>query len=128
MPTKKPRLMLSVDAALLYDLETLAMATRKPIATVAGELLQDIRPRMLDLAREISTITLDRARAHAIAHRIDETSDVKQRPFTFSERVRVTGIRLSEKTEALGSSRTNQKSSHDTQVLPKRHKKRAARK
>jgi hypothetical protein len=94
MPTKKPRLMLSVDPELLYDLETLALASRKPVATVATELLHDIRPRMLDIAREISAITMDRKRAHVIGDRLSHSGEGTQRGFTFSERVLVTGVEL----------------------------------
>jgi hypothetical protein len=94
MPTKKPRLMLSVSAELLHDLETLALATRKPVATVATELLHDLRPRMLDVAREISAITLDRGRAAQIEARIANSTEGQQQGLRFTVPVRVTGVEL----------------------------------
>ena len=71
MPTKKRRVMVSVSDDLAFDLATFASATGKPVATVAAELLEEVRPRMRAFSRELSSIMMDRKLAERVVHRLD---------------------------------------------------------
>jgi hypothetical protein len=93
MPTKRPRLMLSVPDEVLHDLRTLAFASRKPVSTVVVELLTDMRPQILGIAREIAGISVDRKRSAEIQRLIEASPEGKQHGFRFTETVRVIGVR-----------------------------------
>jgi len=51
MPSKNPRMMLTLKPDVLAALQDLSDALGKPTATVAAELLTEMRPQLLDLAK-----------------------------------------------------------------------------
>lgn len=51
MPSQKPRMMLTLDPETVEAIDTLAKALGKPSATVAAQLLAEMRPQLLDLAK-----------------------------------------------------------------------------
>lgn len=51
MPSKNPRMMLTLKPDVLAALQDLSAELGKPTATVAAEFLTEMRPQFLDLAK-----------------------------------------------------------------------------
>jgi hypothetical protein len=78
MPTLRPRLMISVTPETLFDLETLALITRKPVATICAEVLSDMRPRMRAWAAELCPVMPDEEVRELVQGRIAASEAGKQ--------------------------------------------------
>jgi hypothetical protein len=53
MPTRKPRLMISVPDDLMAVLQEFADATERPVSTAIVGLLVEMQPQLVDLAKVI---------------------------------------------------------------------------
>ena len=63
MPSRKPRLILTVPDDLMADLRALAEAAEKPVATVTLDILREIQPQLADLAKLIQHAKAGRKQA-----------------------------------------------------------------
>ena len=72
MPSRKPRLILTVPDDLMATLRGLAQATEKPMATIVVDLLREIQPQLQDLAKLITHAKAGRKQAakRTLAHMV----------------------------------------------------------